>query len=118
MRLRTAQALLFGSDMIFEAVQVAKKSTSHAMVSSVATCILASALTLHAERDPAWYETSAQELLGGQLEVTLEDGTRCDLLTDTTAYEIEYAEDWKQSIGQAAPLRPRNGQEDRYRAPL
>ena len=70
MRLRTAQALLFGSDMIFEAVQVAKKSTSHAMVSSVATCILASALTLHAEHspppritEPVWYETQAQELL-------------------------------------------------------
>ena len=34
------------------------------------------------------------------MEVRLEDGTRCDLLTDTHAYEIEYDVDWKESIGQ------------------
>ena len=43
----------------------------------------------------------AKELLGGELEVTLKDGTRYDLLTDTHVYEIEYDSDWKESIGQS-----------------
>ena len=37
----------------------------------------------------------------GELEVPLEDGTRVDLLTDTHAYEIEHAHNWKEAIGQA-----------------
>ena len=61
--------------------------------------ILFLALPLQAE--PPRYAIEAQALLGGQLEVRLKDGTRCNLLTETTAYEIEYDVDWKESIGQA-----------------
>ena len=61
--------------------------------------ILFLALPLQAELP--WYAIEAQALLGGQLEVRLEDGTRCDLLTETHAYEIDFATDWKESIGQA-----------------
>lgn len=64
----------------------------------IAVCL---ALPLHAQAELSWYEVRAQELLGGELEVHLENRTRCDLLTDTHAYEIKYARDWKDSIGRA-----------------
>ncbi len=40
-----------------------------------------------------------QSLIGGQREVTVPSG-RIDLLHDGTAYEIEWASNWKESIGQ------------------
>ena len=48
-----------------------------------------------------WFARKAHAEIGGQLEVRLEDGTRCDLLTDTHAYEVEAASNWKEAIGQS-----------------
>ena len=48
-----------------------------------------------------WFARKAHAEIGGQLEVRLEDGTRCDLLTDTHAYEVESASNWKEAIGQS-----------------
>lgn len=41
-----------------------------------------------------------QQLIGGQREHSVESG-RIDLLTDEYAFEIEWANKWKDSIGQA-----------------
>ena len=41
-----------------------------------------------------------QKELGGQLEVTVYSG-RVDLVTSTRAWEIDWANKWKESIGQA-----------------
>lgn len=49
------------------------------------------------ERD---YQLMIQQQMGGQMEVNV-DGGRVDLLTDEYAIEIEFANKWKQSIGQA-----------------
>lgn len=49
------------------------------------------------ERD---YQLLIQQALGGQLEVVVDNG-RIDLLTNTYAIEIEFAEKWKNAIGQS-----------------
>lgn len=36
-----------------------------------------------------------------QVDVVMPDGTRCDLVSDTYAIEVDYAPKWPQSIGQA-----------------
>jgi len=39
--------------------------------------------------------------LGAKQEVTLWDGSRCDLVTDATAYEIDFAPKWQEAVGQS-----------------
>lgn len=51
----------------------------------------------HSERD---YQLLIQQVLGGQMEVEVDNG-RIDLLTNTYAIEIEFANKWKNAIGQA-----------------
>ena len=53
--------------------------------------------SLYTESD---YANFIQTLIGGQREVTVESG-RIDLLTETHAFEIEWAPKWKEAIGQA-----------------
>ena len=48
----------------------------------------------------AWSKHIAAEM-GGIAEYVCADGSRCDVLTDTHAVEIEWATKWKESIGQA-----------------
>ena len=48
----------------------------------------------------AWHILQAQKLHGGKIEVILSDGSRVDLLTDTHAFEIEKASNWKEAVGQ------------------
>ena len=55
---------------------------------------------LEAKRE-SWHAQQAQAMYGGELEVHLDDGTRCDLLTETHAFEIEHARNWKEAIGQS-----------------
>ena len=38
---------------------------------------------------------------GVRLEVRLQDGTRCDIVTKTHAIEADYAKKWAQAIGQS-----------------
>ena len=57
-------------------------------------------------RSPKSYsESFYQELyakkLGGRTEVTMPDGTRCDILTDTHAIEVDFADKWAEAIGQS-----------------
>jgi hypothetical protein len=46
------------------------------------------------------YQLLIQQYMGGQMEVSVQSG-RVDLLTEEYAIEIEFANKWKQSIGQA-----------------
>lgn len=46
------------------------------------------------------YADRIQELIGGEREFSVYSG-RVDLVTDSFAIEIEYANKWKNSIGQA-----------------
>ncbi|WP_377136753.1 hypothetical protein [Rubritalea spongiae] len=48
----------------------------------------------------AWYQAKAAAELGGKTEVSVVNG-RVDILTDTHAIEVEFADKWKEAIGQA-----------------
>lgn len=52
------------------------------------------------DRETAWSRYIAEQMQG-QAEVRLPDGSRCDILTITTAYEVEWSDKWEQSIGQS-----------------
>lgn len=41
------------------------------------------------------------DMMNGRIEVVLSDRTRVDILTDSHAIEVDFAENWAQSIGQA-----------------
>ena len=47
------------------------------------------------------YAKIIQGEIGGALEVSMSDDSRADLVTTHVAYEIDFAEKWKESIGQA-----------------
>lgn len=38
---------------------------------------------------------------GGNTEVRMPDGTRCDVLTDSHAIEVEFASKWAEAVGQS-----------------
>ena len=39
--------------------------------------------------------------VGGRTEVTAGDGTRCDILTDSYAIEVDWSKKWAEAIGQS-----------------
>lgn len=66
------------------------------------TAVTITAFTL---QSPDWSEQQwsahiAAEL-GGKAEVTLADDSRCDVLTETHAWEVEWGQNWKSGPGQA-----------------
>ena len=38
---------------------------------------------------------------GGKLEVVMGDGTRCDIVTDKHAIEVDFADKWAEAVGQS-----------------
>jgi hypothetical protein len=52
------------------------------------------------ESESYYQEKFAQEI-GGQVEVVMKDGTRCDILTATHAIEVDFAKKWAEAIGQS-----------------
>ena len=48
----------------------------------------------------AYFKMEIQQQLGGKLEYTVKNG-RIDLLTKEVAYEVAWAEDWKDAIGRS-----------------
>ena len=48
-----------------------------------------------------WYQDIWCEIEGGQTEVIMADGTRCDCLTKTHAVEFDFGKKWAEAIGQA-----------------
>lgn len=65
---------------------------------TVAAPLLLSAARLNPE---SYYQKIAAEALGGEMEVTMPDRSRCDIVTEEYAIEVEKADNWKESIGQA-----------------
>ena len=49
----------------------------------------------------SFYQEQYAKKLGGRKEVTMPDGTRCDILTDTHAIEVDSADKWAEAIGQS-----------------
>lgn len=49
----------------------------------------------------SYYQEKFATYINGQKEVLLDDKTRVDVLTDTFAIEVDFAEKWSESVGQA-----------------
>lgn len=49
----------------------------------------------------AHYQEIAAKKYNGQTEVTVPDGTRCDIVTETHAIEVDFADKWAEAIGQS-----------------
>ena len=53
------------------------------------------------ERNEAYYRDQWASIHGGEIEVRLTDGTRCDIVTDDYAIEVEWAQKWYEGFGQS-----------------
>ena len=49
----------------------------------------------------SYYQDIAAEKYDGKTEVTMPDGTRCDIVTETHAIEVDFADKWGEAIGQS-----------------
>jgi hypothetical protein len=49
----------------------------------------------------SYYQDIFATEIGGRTEVTAGDGTRCDILTDSYAIEVDFARKWGEAIGQS-----------------
>lgn len=69
----------------------------------IATLILSASVAWadSGKRHEPFYQRIAAEALGGEMEVTMPDRSRCDIVTEEYAIEVEWASNWKAGIGQA-----------------
>ena len=59
-------------------------------------------LTLTAKTESeAFYQDLFNVVAVGKVEVRLPDGTRCDVVTETHAIEVEFARKWCEGFGQS-----------------
>jgi hypothetical protein len=49
----------------------------------------------------SYYQKIAAEKYSGKTEVSMPDGTRCDIVTETHAIEVDFADKWGEAIGQS-----------------
>jgi hypothetical protein len=57
-------------------------------------------LPLFGKQSERYYQEGFAQEIGGQVEVVMKDGTRCDILTATHAIEVDFAKNWAEAIGQ------------------
>ena len=53
------------------------------------------------KKNEAYYQNKWGKAQGGQIEVTMTDGTRCDIVTETHAIEVDWGSKWGEAIGQS-----------------
>ena len=63
--------------------------------------LLLLATPLFGKQSERYYQEKFAREIGGQVEVVMEDGTRCDILTATHAIEVDFAKKWAEAIGQS-----------------
>lgn len=70
---------------------------------AVAFVLLAFACSLNAARlnSEAYYQKVAAKKYNAEMEVSMPDGTRCDLVTKAHAIEVDFADKWGEAIGQS-----------------
>ena len=59
------------------------------------------AIPLFGKQSERYYQEMFAREIGGQVEVVMKDGTRCDILTPTHAIEVDFAKKWAEAIGQS-----------------
>ena len=60
------------------------------------TIFLLLALPLFGKQSERYYQEKFAREIGGQVEVVMKDGTRCDILTSTHAIEVDFAKKWAE----------------------
>jgi len=55
------------------------------------------ALPLFGKQSERYYQEKFAREIGGQVEVVMQDGTRCDILTATHAIEVDFAKKWAEA---------------------
>ena len=53
-------------------------------------------LPLFGKQSERYYQEKFAREIGGQVEVVMKDGTRCDILTTTHAIEVDFAKKWAE----------------------
>ena len=61
------------------------------------TIFLLLALPLFGKQSERYYQEKFAREIGGQVEVVMKDGTRCDILTATHAIEVDFAKKWAEA---------------------
>ena len=67
----------------------------------VALILMSTGLNAARLNPEAHYQEIAAKKYSGQTEVVLPDGTRCDIVTETHAIEVDFADKWAEAIGQS-----------------
>jgi len=77
----------------------------HTFVSLVVLCVSGAialeVLTERGEREAVEHLAGQSEFAGAKIEVSLWDGTRCDMLTEEYAIEVDWSRKWGEAIGQS-----------------
>jgi len=68
--------------------------------------VVVDAKRIHTEK---YYQEQWAEKNGGRLEVVLESGARCDILTESNAIEVDFADKWAEGLGQALHYASQTG---------
>jgi len=63
--------------------------------------LLCSSLSAERLNSESYYQKIAAEKYRGETEVSMPDGTRCDIVTETHAIEVDFADKWGEAIGQS-----------------
>lgn len=66
----------------------------------LALLALSSSLGAARLNSESYYQKIAAEKYSGKTEVSMPDGTRCDIVTETHAIEVDFADKWGEAIGQ------------------
>lgn len=72
-----------------------------ALSTAAILCMTASLSAEPVRKNEAYYRDLLAIEVGGKVEQQMGDGTRCDIITDTHAIEVDWASKWKEGIGQA-----------------
>ena len=68
---------------------------------SLVLLLLCSSLSAERLNSESYYQKIAAEKYSGETEVVMPDGTRCDIVTETHAIEVDFADKWGEAIGQS-----------------
>jgi hypothetical protein len=63
--------------------------------------LLLSNCTFGVEKPEPYYQKIAAKALEGEMEVTMPDRSRCDIVTEEYAIEVKKHSNWKEAIGQS-----------------
>ncbi|MEK8016566.1 MAG: hypothetical protein VSS75_006830 [Candidatus Parabeggiatoa sp.] len=68
------------------------------IMASLLSAYAVQAKPLHNEK---WYQEQWCQEQSSETEVVMEDGTRCDCVTETHAVEMDFADNWYEAVGQS-----------------